>query len=215
MRFVDRIEVKQNLIITARERGKIIARREGHNIWTDVGSSYLAELIAFSNPQTQTTYRDDRIKYMGVGIGGTAQKAKTFSDIWPLGDIDAPEGGSGAYTGTNEQTDTDATVSIIERPVKLSGVFAPYDEPDPNDIWIGIVGIPDLSLPNQVTFTRVFTQAEINFNVLVSVPLSEIGLFTSAADPNSYTNEMVAYDTFDTISKTAAINLEVVWTIHF
>ena len=49
----------------------------------------------------------------------------------------------------------------------------------------------------------------------LSVPLSEVGLLTAAADPGNYANTLVAYDTFDTISKTSAFDIEVEWTIRF
>jgi hypothetical protein len=61
----------------------------------------------------------------------------------------------------------------------------------------------------------VFTQVEISFGPFVSVPLSEVMLFTEAADPENYQNTGVAYDTFDTLSKTTAFEIETVWTIKF
>jgi hypothetical protein len=47
------------------------------------------------------------------------------------------------------------------------------------------------------------------------VPLCEVGLYTGHSDINVYNNSMVAYDTFDTISKTVAFELEFDWTIRF
>jgi hypothetical protein len=40
-------------------------------------------------------------------------------------------------------------------------------------------------------------------------------LFTSAASISVWNNTGVAYDTFDTISKTDAFDLEVSWTVRF
>jgi hypothetical protein len=40
-------------------------------------------------------------------------------------------------------------------------------------------------------------------------------LFTSSADPGLFHNLGIAYDTFDTISKTMAVELQVDWTIRF
>jgi len=57
---------------------------------------------------------------------------------------------------------------------------------------------------------------EISYGSFLVVPLSEVGLFTSSADPENYLNTVVAYDTYATISKTTAIDhLEFVWTIRF
>jgi hypothetical protein len=107
MRIVDTIEVKSNLILTLRERGKIVARRQGHNIWLNLGRNYLAGLIAYSNFTPLTPERDDRIRYMGLGIGGTRQNAPSVANNPPL---------STSYPGTNLQTDTDPTIQGMERP---------------------------------------------------------------------------------------------------
>ena len=48
MRLKATVEVKNNLKLTVRERGKIVARREGHNIWVDLGREYLAGLISLA-----------------------------------------------------------------------------------------------------------------------------------------------------------------------
>lgn len=206
MRIVETIPVKNNLILTARERGKIVARREGHNIWLDLGREYLAQLISFNSFGPDTPVRNDRIKYMGMGIGGTRQLALATANSAPI---------SPPYSGTNAQDDVTAAVTTLERPVRVSGSTTNYPGIS-GDAWIGQVSAPpDLSGGTEVVFTRVFTATEISYGPFLSVPLSEVMLFTSAADPENYQNTGVAYDTFDTISKTSAINLEVKWTIRF
>lgn len=202
----DVIQVKSNLKITVRERGKIVARREGHNIWLDLGREYLAQLIAFQSFGPDTPVRNDRIKYMGVGIGGTAQIALSTADSAPI---------SPPYTGTNNQDDITPTVTRIERPVRVSGSTSAYPGLA-GDQWIGqIQAPPDLSIGGEVTFSRVFTGTEVSYGPFLKVPLSEIMLFTSAADPENYQNTGVAYDTFATLTKTVANAFEFVWTIRF
>ena len=206
LRLVEEIEVKQNLFITARDRGKIIARREGHNIWLNLGREYLASLISYASFNPITTERDDRIRYMGFGIGGTRQVAPGVANAAPI---------SPPYTGTNNQTDTDPTITVIERPVRLSGSSSAYPGLA-GDVWTGQVQAPAThAAATETTFKRLFTQEEISYAPFLSVPLSEIGLFTSAANPNYYLNTIIAYDCFDTLSKTVAFELEVVWTIRF
>lgn len=210
MRIVDTIPVKQNLKLIARERGKIVDRREGHNIFLNLGKEWLAELMGYQDPTTQTTFRDDRIRYMGVGIGGTRQLALATANNPPIGG----GGPGGPYEGSNLQTDEDPTVSVIERPVRISGGSSVYPGVG-GDAWVGQIGSADpISVPNQVTFQRIFTQLEVSYGQFLSVPLSEIMLFTNAADPTNFQNTGMAYDTFDTISKTTAIELEVVWTLR-
>jgi hypothetical protein len=206
MRLAETIQVKSNLALTCRERGKIVDRRVGHNIFLDLGREWLASLITYASYNPDVTIRDDRVKYMGLGIGGTAQVAPGVANAEPL---------LSAYPGTNSQTDVDSTVTVLERPVRLRGSVSPTPGVA-GDEWIGLIGSADpVTIPTQVTFTRIFTQTEVSYGPYVSVPLAEIGLFTAAAAVDNYQNNPVAYDTFDTLSKTTAFELEVVWTLRF
>jgi len=206
MRAADQVEVRSNLILVARERGKIVLKREGHNIWLNLGREYLAQLISYSSFAGPTTYRDDRIRYMGLGIGGVRQLIPVVANIPPL---------STGYPGTNLQTDTDPAVVRLERPIRLTGTSTPplYD---PADVWLGqIQAPPTFPSSTQVQYKRLFTQVEISYAPYIMVPLSEIMLFTNAANPNVYNNTGIAYDTFESIPKTNAFDLEVSWTVRF
>lgn len=202
----DRVEVKSNLSLTFRDRGKLVARRKGHNIWLNLGREYLASLIAYSSFSPLTTERDDRIRYMGLGVGGTRQLALGTANGAPL---------VTAYPGTNVQVDTDALQTRLERPVRISGSSDPYPGLG-GDVWLGQVAAPAThATATEVTFKRLFTQVEVSYSPFLTVPLSEVGLFTAAASVNVYNNTCVAYDTFDTLSKTNAFELEVAWTVRF
>jgi hypothetical protein len=204
--FLETIEVKQNLIITGRERGKIVIRREGHNIWLNLGREWLAKLITYTSFSPVTPEIDDRIRYMGFGIGGTRQVAPGVANAAPL---------VTAYPGSNVQTDDDPTVTRLERPVRVAGSTTTYPGSF-GDQWLGQVQAPSQHpLPTQTKFRRLFSSLEVNYEPYVSVPLSEVGLFTAAANPLLYNNTAIAYDTFDTISKTRALELEIAWTIIF
>jgi hypothetical protein len=205
MRIKDTIEVHSNLKVTARERGKIVARREGHNIWLDLGREYIAQLIAFQSFGPDVAVRNDRIKYMGVGIGGTAQLALPTANSAPI---------SPPYTGTNLQDDVTPIVTTIERPVRVSGSTSAYPGLA-GDQWVGqIQAPPDLSGGTEVVFRRVFTEEEVSYGPFLIVPISEVMLFTSAADPENYLNTGVAYDTIATLAKTVATAIEFEWTIR-
>ena len=209
MRFQETVEVKNNLRLTMRERGKIVARRDGHNIWVDLGREYLAHLIALTSYGPDVPERNDRIKYMGFGIGGTRQIAPSVANSAPM---------STAYPGLNAQTDLDPSVTTLERPVRISGsTTIPSDPYNPADVWLGTIQAPPIhNTASQVTFRRLFTQVEVSYSSFTTVPLSEVMLFTSAANPIGQPfNTGVAYDTFDTVSKTGALELEVEWTVRF
>ena len=205
-RRVATVEVKSNLIITARERGKIVQRREGHNIWLNLGREFLAQLIAYSSFSPLTPERDDRVRYMGLGIGGNRQLIPNSS---------MPLSIQTAYPGSNGQSDEDLTVTRLERPVRVTGGTSPYPGVG-TDVWLSQVGAPPgHPVATQSIFNVLFTQTDVSYGGFTSVPLSEIGLFTSAVSPNVYNNTMIAYDTFDTISKTTDFELEVAWQIRF
>lgn len=206
MRVVEDIEVKYNLRIVARERGKIVDRRETHNIFVDLGREWISKLIAYTSFSPDTPERSDRVKYMGFGIGGTRQSAVNQVATTPI---------SPPYIGSNLQTDTDRSVASLERPVRVSGSGTNYPGVS-GDVWLGLIQAPaGHPTATRTEFRRVFTQVEVSYPPFISVPLSEIGLFTSDANPEGYKNNLVAYDTFDTLTKTSAIQLEVVWTFVF
>lgn len=203
--IVELIEVQSNLELTLRERGKITQRREGHNIWLNTGRIYLAQLIAYSSMSPLTPEINNRVRYMGLGIGGNRQLAPAVAGNAPL-DV---------YVGTNAQTDTDPTVTTLERPVRISGGTDTYPGLA-GDVWLGQIQAPALHpTPSEVTFKRLFTQLDINYTPYLTVPLSEVMLYTNAANPLVYNNTGIAYDTFDTLSKTDAFELEIAWTIRF
>lgn len=219
MRITDGIEVRSNLELTMRERGKLREKRVGHNIWVNLGREWLPMLMSYSAlpapPGAGTPMEDRRVRYMGLGIGGTRQLQKaTVADVPPM---------STYYgLGTNTQTDTDPTVTTLERPVRVSSPIpaAPTIPPwDAGDVWLAqIQAPPTFPVATSVTYSRVFLEDEVSYGPFLSVPLSEIGLFLSSPSANYIHqphNTFVAYDTFDTISKTTAFSLEVAWTIRF
>lgn len=206
MHLLETIEVKQNVKIIARERGKIVTIREGHNIFLNIGREWLSHLISLATVGPDTAERSDRVKYIGLGIGGTRQLALAHANAAPYGT---------AYPGTNVQTDTDPAVTRLERPVRVTGSQTTYPGLA-GDIWLGTVQAPPVhTTATEATFRRLFLQTEVSYGSFSSVPVSEVGLFTSDADPQNFANLAIAYDTFDTISKTGALELEISWTLRF
>jgi hypothetical protein len=143
---------------------------------------------------------------MGMGIGGTSQNSLSVANSPPL----VPP-----YAGSNLQTDTDPTVTALERPVRISG--GPSNFPyNVYDTWLAEVQVPVVHpTATQSMFQRVLSSIDVSYAPFLSVPLSEIGLFTNVANPNVYNNNPIAYDTFDTLSKTSAFSLEIDWMLRF
>jgi hypothetical protein len=187
----DFIEVKTNIEIIARSRGKIVDRRESHNIFVDSGRQWIALYVGGEHAY--------HIEYMGLGIGGSKQTYAQVDDP-PLTDY-IPTGDD-----SRTQTDTNPSVFRIQRPIAItSGVWLKQCVPTH----------PDNLGTNRVRFVTVFTEQEINFGQYATMPLSEAGLFTGDKVVTSFNNSLIAYDTFNIISKTTALELEMRWTLIF
>ena len=194
-----------NVDITLRDKpnGRVVERRRGHNIFLNYGREWLAELTSLD--VGGVPFRDDRVKYMAFGIGGASQLL-TVSTIQSL-----YTGWSGYTTPT--QDDTDPEVTGLEYPVEVAL----------NDYYDTISQPATFPEAGIVRYTAVAGYYEISYSGgPTSVPLSEIGLFTelvtdqsvspTSAPPERY---MVAYNTFDTLSKTSAYVLQVDWELRY
>lgn len=199
--------VKSNLRLTFREGGKIVARREGHNIWLDFGRVYLASLLGYTTFSPLTPEQDNRIAYIGFGIGGTKQNAYPIANNNPM---------LGHYPGTNINTDAMPGLLALERPVRFSWATGPVGPPyDAGDVWMKQVQVPTHPTTSSSMFSITVASTDINGSYYLAAPLSEIGLFHRGANINLYDNSPVAYDTFDTVQKTGSYDLNVSWTIRF
>lgn len=194
-----------NVDITLREKphGKIVQRRRTHNIFLNYGREWLSELSSLD--AGGVPFRSDRIRYMALGIGGTSQ-------LLSVATIQALYSGWSTYT-TPVQTDIDPTVTGLEYPVEiLSGDY--YDDVSQPATF------PQAGIAR---YTVIAGYNEISYpGGPPSVPLSEIGLFTEAV-PNQATapvaappeRYMVAYNTFDTLSKTPSFVLQIDWELRY
>jgi len=228
--FKDIIEAKTNVRIVARENGKKVPKlcRESHNVWVNFGRQYLAEVISPLNGSFGAHYNDAPVRvvrYMGVGIGGDSQLLEVAS-VYPLLDSH--------YPGQNTFDDTVITTTFLERPVKVTGTPGVGTSPG---VWMSSVTAPPTfggSPITKVTFDTLFQYTDISlYPAYPSVPISEIGLMLSSeavsrtsqqvydyGAPPDYINsstrqKLVAYNTFDTINKTASVALEVYWELQF
>lgn len=203
--------MRNNIQIVARERGKITSRRVGHNVWVDAGNQYLSQILELGG-------RSDRLRYIGLGIGGVDQHdpaadASPFSDTYPAGfDPHATDGHR-----YNKDYPIDPNITTLERPIKIRGTQDPYDVPDPNDEWLTILAYP--THPSLTTTTvRAPVNATLGEVVLAGwtyVPLSEVGLFTSDAVMTEPFNPLLAYFSFDTIQMTPDTVIDIIWNVRF
>ena len=199
MARTDKIEIAYNIEMFLRERGKLKEHRKTHNIFVNVGRTWISKLVYDRNSPV--------VKYMGCGIGGSKQTIPQATQP-PLNDY---------LPLTNTQTDTNPAITQIERPVRVTGGSGP--PPSPNDTWLKAIAdmTEDQKHPtfNSSLFICVFTELEISYAPYMWVPVSELGLFTDDAVVGASSNQLVAYDTCSPISKTSALELEVRWTFIF
>lgn len=219
-----RVESNVHIKKIRESTGKVEETRDSHNIFLDYGRDWIAHLIALQTISPDSTFRDDRLRYMAVGIGGTSQLLDhTTIEATSHGDWDgyAQNWGGGA-AGAPTQEDVDPTVLGLEWPVLVdTGEY--YDDISaPVTFPVGTIGI--------ARFTTVLGVNEVSFGTHTSVPLSEVGLFTQrvysdlgglSTPPVVWPGEtyaekaMVAYNTFDTLSKTNAFVLQFDWELRF
>lgn len=209
MQIFEDFEVKWNVEIIGFERGKRkCLHQRTHNIVVNNGRQFIVEaLSAASFPGAGfTRVQNSVVRYVGFGIGGSRQVAPQaltapLSSAYPSG-----------YGGANTQTDDSLVVSRLERPVKTT-----------NSLWLKQVAAPP-SFPSatSVTWSAMFDAADLNLSPHAQMPISEMGLYSSAADPTQpnggagaypgATGSMIAYDTFTSLYKTGFWSFLVNWT---
>lgn len=188
------IEIKANLEILTRERGKLKERRLYHNIIPNVGLTWLSKLICGELP--------DYLSQIGAGIGGYKQN-NSLADTAPLTVY--------PVVGAHSQTDTDMTVIGLERPVCISSASYPIAPGD--DVWLKSTSSIEHPALNKTRLIFILTEAEVSFADFNIVPISELGLFTSEKDPLLRTNQLAAYKAFAPIPKTTVMEIEIRWTL--
>lgn len=199
------IRRESNVSVTLREEpnGRIVERRDTHNIFLNYGREWLSELVSLDSGDA--VFRNDRIRYMAFGLGGTRQllNVSTVQSLFPAWST---------FT-TPAQEDTDPTITGLEYPIEVTA----------SDYYDDVKQPATFPQAGIVRFTAVAGYLEISYpGGPTSVPLSEIGLFTNAVSDQSVAPEpapparyMVAYNTFDTLSKTSSYVLQIDWELRF
>lgn len=176
--------------LETRERGKLLERREGFNIWTLTGREYLTELIALQsvNP-TRETYREDRVAYIGVGTGAQPEISNITSLVEPV-PYKTGEFLAGLATPASfPVTGTDAARTAVQ--------------------FIREFSRGEISLGFDVVLSEagLFTDGDPDNNWdIVSTPTD----FATSSG-----RAPVAYKTYEPITKTTLFTLRVVWEVRF
>lgn len=113
------VEVKGWVSVVLRERGKIVpgSRRDGHNIFTNTGREFLAMLMTYKTDGS-TPYRDDRVAYMGAGVGLQTEDVNVSSLIAPSAYR------AGLFLAPVDHVATEYPLRPTRTTVKYSKIFA-------------------------------------------------------------------------------------------
>lgn len=211
-----------NVLIKVFERGKLRETRSGHNVWVDRGNEYLASMIAYASFGPDTPERNERVRYMGVGIGGVEQALLSIANSAPLS-TSYPAGSDPHATTGNEYSDTypiDPLIGTLERPIRVTGGSTAYPG-DPGDVWL--IDAPNFWSTHASLYELTLhglldgPAGDVIYAPFTQMPLSEVGLFTDEAgvDISDPFSPLVAYFSFDTIVMTTDVVLELVWSVKF
>lgn len=214
--------MKPNVFIKARRNGKLFFDWEGHNVWTDHGRAYLAQMLAFTSfgPDTPVI-ATSRIKHMTVGVGGNLQGAipAPVTTGYPAG-FDPNATAGNAY---NHLYPVVPPISTLERPVRFSGGTNPYNTAAGGDVWLSTTALPKFFTQrpgNGVLAVKLFISGsggDVAYSTFTNVPLSEAGLVLSGdANVNAAYNLVVAYINFPPkLVITNVVEAELTWLVQF
>lgn len=185
------VEVKGWVSVCLRERGKIVpgSLRQGHNIWTNTGREYLALLMSIETAPT-TSFRNDRMAYIGVGTGAAVEDVGVLRLVTPaqyavgqfLAPLDVPP--------TFPLSPTRTTVRYHRTFAEDEVTLTPGSQVDISEMGLFTNGSPT-AVPPYSPGTR------------------DTGIANAGSQaPN-------AYKSFEPIGKTDSLELEIAWEIRF
>jgi hypothetical protein len=227
--LTDSIVPVSNVKVMLRDaKGAVVDYRESHNVFTNGGRRWLRNHLARVAYPSDTggeincadgtevdnysivtsgsgSPRSYWPRWIGVGVGGVGQT------------VSPPGPGTTIEVVTVERLERPVLVTTIPSTQYLKQVLPQNDLSDtdafPSDYAIryrAIFGPDDISFADQPDYTY-------------AVPVSEVGLFTSEAsisdDPESADGDtakvgLIAYNTFNTLTKTPKFSLEIVWELR-
>ncbi len=191
------VQIKGHLELVCRERGKIVpgTRREGHNIWTLTGREYLARLMSYAaygiGSVPDTPSRNDRIRYIGMGVGTTPEVSTVTRLVSPI----AFDSGGSQFL---------AEVAIPTYPMQVSSsIFGNVVQ------YLREFTELELSVSGTVIVTEagLFTDGSATSSF---APKTRSTLLTDAA-----AQAPAAYKTFEALKKTQNFVLQASWKVSF
>lgn len=192
----EEVKIEGFFSVMCRERGKIVpgSRRQGRNIWTLTGREYLARLMSYASYSPDTPSRDDRIRYIGFGIGTTPEVSSVSRLVSPIG-FDSAGG-----------TIFLAELAIPTYPFQSSSSFGTAVR------YTREFSELELSTSTTVVLTEagLFTDGSPTSSPTPFEPGTRVLTLAQAAN-----QAPAAYKTFEPLKKTQNFVLQVAWEVRF
>jgi hypothetical protein len=183
------IGLESNFEAILRERGKIVDRREGHNVFTTTGKNMIAKLLAWQTiAATDVPYTHRRIRWFGVGTGANLEVTSLTSLAAPTPVL------TGIYL---------VPVQSVEFPTSTSVRF------------IRTFSGTEISLGGPIVITEAALFGDVSpasMGGTEDVEYTVGGLTT--LNPSLGTNPPAAYKAFEGITKTVDFSLELRWELR-
>jgi hypothetical protein len=170
------------------ENGKCRQHVEGSNIWTLTGREYLAELISLKNFSGDEFFRNDRIAFIGLGVGSQPEVANISQLVSGVPYV------PGEFLA---RVRVPATFPVLSSTSSRTAVR-----------FIREYGQTEVSLPDNVILTEagLFTDGDPDNNW--SRTATPTGMAVADRAP-------MAYKTFEPVTKTTSFTLRVIWEVRF
>lgn len=182
--------------VICRERGKIVpgSLREGKNIWTLTGREFLARLMSYSSYAPLTAARNDRIRYIGFGIGTTPEVSSVSKLVSPV-----------AYTSSGGDKFL-ADLAIPTYPFQTAGSFGTSVR------YTREFSELELSISSSILLTEagLFTDGSPVSSPIPFTPGTRDRTLAQAAN-----QAPVAYKSFEPLRKTQNFTVTAAWEVRF
>jgi hypothetical protein len=190
----EEVQIRGFFSSVCRERGKIVpgTRREGYNIFTLTGREYVARVISYSSYSPLTPARNDRVRYIGFGIGTTPEVSSVSRVVSPI-----------AYTSSGGDRFL-ADLAIPTYPFQTSGSFGTSVR------YTREFSELELSISGTVTLTEagLFTDG----SPTATVPFTPGTRNLTLAQAGN--QAPIAYKTFEPFPKTQNFVLQAAWELR-
>lgn len=192
----DPVTIVGHFSAVCRERGKLVPKshRTGRNVWTLTGREYLARLMSYASYNPNVPARNDRIRYIGFGIGTTPEVSSVSQLVSPIA-FDTASGGVFL-----------AELAIPTYPFQSASGFGTAV------LYSREFAEEELSTSTTVTLTEagLFTDGSPTASPVAFAPGSRALTLVQAAS-----QAPVAYKTFEPLTKTQNFVLQVSWEVSF